>query len=78
MEMQKAAQKVQEENKLLRAVLHNQGFDDAGIQHAMDAVKRAASGQVTPQYGSSMVCDLLSLMYGKPEMNMKLNLTRCK
>lgn len=58
MEMQKAAQKVQEENKLLRAVLHNQGFDDAGIQRAMDAVQRTANGDVIPQFSQSTVCDL--------------------
>ncbi|KAK6950654.1 hypothetical protein Daesc_007178 [Daldinia eschscholtzii] len=38
-EMQKEAKRVQEENRLLRSLLRNQGLDDAAIQRAIDAAK---------------------------------------
>ncbi|KAI1466202.1 uncharacterized protein F4812DRAFT_436257 [Daldinia caldariorum] len=38
-EMQKEAKRVQEENRVLRTLLHNQGLDDAAIQRAIDAAK---------------------------------------
>ncbi|KFA69366.1 hypothetical protein S40285_08752, partial [Stachybotrys chlorohalonatus IBT 40285] len=38
-EMQKEARKVQEENQLLRAVLHRQGLDPTAIQSSLDAVR---------------------------------------
>ncbi|KAI0378270.1 hypothetical protein F5Y04DRAFT_152430 [Hypomontagnella monticulosa] len=40
-EMQKEARRVQEENRLLRTVLRNQGLDDIAIQKALDDVKLA-------------------------------------
>ncbi|KAI0847382.1 hypothetical protein F5Y00DRAFT_117377 [Daldinia vernicosa] len=40
-EMQKEAQRVQEENRLLRTLLHDQGFDDVAIQRVIDAAKLA-------------------------------------
>lgn len=39
--MQKEARRVQEENRLLRAVLNKQGLSNAAIQHALDDVKLA-------------------------------------
>ncbi|KAI8959654.1 hypothetical protein F5Y11DRAFT_350311 [Daldinia sp. FL1419] len=38
-EMQREAQRVQDENKILRSLLHDQGFDDVAIQRAIDAAK---------------------------------------
>ncbi|KAI1140107.1 hypothetical protein F5Y05DRAFT_377228 [Hypoxylon sp. FL0543] len=46
-EMQKEARRVQEENRLLRTVLRNQGLDDASIQRALDSAKLDESGQNT-------------------------------
>ncbi|KAI1808854.1 hypothetical protein F4811DRAFT_548432 [Daldinia bambusicola] len=38
-EMQEEAKRVQEENRVLRTLLHNQGLDDAAIQRAIDAAR---------------------------------------
>ncbi|KAI0099358.1 hypothetical protein F4814DRAFT_112171 [Daldinia grandis] len=38
-EMQREAQRVQEENRLLRTLLHDQGLDDVAIQRVIDAAK---------------------------------------
>ncbi|KAI1418310.1 hypothetical protein F5Y13DRAFT_148962 [Hypoxylon sp. FL1857] len=40
-EMQKEAQRVQEENRLLRTVLRNQGLDDNAIKRAIDSARLA-------------------------------------
>jgi hypothetical protein len=64
--MQKEAQRVQEENRLLRTVLHNQGLDDSAIQRALEALKRAASGDVPPQPSEGLVC--ISLFFGDVEV----------
>ncbi|OTA93957.1 hypothetical protein M434DRAFT_282292 [Hypoxylon sp. CO27-5] len=40
-EMQKEAQRVQDENRLLWTVLRNQGFDDTSIQRALDSARLA-------------------------------------
>lgn len=40
-EMQKEARRIQEENRLLRTLLHDQGFDDVAIQRVIDAAKLA-------------------------------------
>ncbi|KAI1370455.1 hypothetical protein F4677DRAFT_438296 [Hypoxylon crocopeplum] len=48
-EMQKEARRVQEENLLLRAILRNEGFDDAGIQRALESAKLAEGGTCQPQ-----------------------------
>ncbi|KAI0836651.1 hypothetical protein F5Y06DRAFT_273031 [Hypoxylon sp. FL0890] len=42
-EMQMEARRVQEENRLLRTVLRNQGFDDISIQRALESAKLAES-----------------------------------
>ncbi|TRX93689.1 hypothetical protein FHL15_005365 [Xylaria flabelliformis] len=44
-EMQREARRVQEENTLLRAVLHVQGFDDAAIQNALTSAKQSMANQ---------------------------------
>ncbi|KAI6084709.1 hypothetical protein F4821DRAFT_242156 [Hypoxylon rubiginosum] len=44
-EMQSEARRVQEENKLLRKVLHSQGFDDTAIQNALESVKSSTGNQ---------------------------------
>lgn len=38
-EMQREARRVQEENKLLRAVLHSQGMDHTAINAALESMK---------------------------------------
>ncbi|OTA53968.1 hypothetical protein K449DRAFT_454604 [Hypoxylon sp. EC38] len=48
-EMQKEAQRVQEENRLLRTVLRNQGFDDTSIQRALDSARLAERNIDQPQ-----------------------------
>lgn len=55
LEMQKEAQRVQEENQLLRKVLHNQGLDDNAIQLALEAAKREAAGNVRPETKEDLV-----------------------
>jgi hypothetical protein len=59
-EMQKEAKRVQEENRLLRTVLRNQGLDEKAIQHALEAAKQAAGGDVLPQVSESLVYISLS------------------
>ncbi|KAI0114106.1 hypothetical protein GGR51DRAFT_505505 [Nemania sp. FL0031] len=44
-EMQSEARRVQEENGLLRTILHAQGFDDAAIQNALASAKKSATHQ---------------------------------
>jgi hypothetical protein len=39
--MQREARMVQEENRLLRAVLRDQGFNDTALQQALEKAKRA-------------------------------------
>lgn len=58
--MQKEAKRVQEENRLLRTVLRNQGLDEKAIQHALEAAKQAAGGDVLPQVSESLVYISLS------------------
>ncbi|KAI0097785.1 hypothetical protein F4776DRAFT_650875 [Hypoxylon sp. NC0597] len=47
--MQKEAQRVQDENRLLRTVLRNQGFDDTSIQRALDSARLTESNIDQPQ-----------------------------
>ncbi|KAI1123818.1 hypothetical protein F5Y10DRAFT_251107 [Nemania abortiva] len=42
-EMQSEARRVQEENRLLRSILHAQGFDDAAIQNALRSAKQSTA-----------------------------------
>jgi hypothetical protein len=48
-EMQREARRVQDENRLLRAVLHRRGFDDRAIQLAMDEERQASTTGGTSQ-----------------------------
>ncbi|KAI1741271.1 hypothetical protein F4680DRAFT_416254 [Xylaria scruposa] len=52
-EMQREARRVQEENTLLRAVLHAQGFDDAAIQNALISAKQSMANQCSEVQDSS-------------------------
>ncbi|KAF4628755.1 hypothetical protein G7Y89_g9394 [Cudoniella acicularis] len=55
-EMQREAQKVQEENRLLRAVLHDQGFDDTTLQQALEKAKRAERQKAPVQHKTPSLC----------------------
>ncbi|KUJ11077.1 uncharacterized protein LY89DRAFT_674427 [Mollisia scopiformis] len=60
MEMQKEAQRVHEENRLLRKALHNQGLDDATIERALEAAKSASCAvPAPPQVREGLITDEL-------------------
>jgi len=54
-EMQQAARRVQDENRLLRMVLRKQGLDDAAVEMALD-VERRAGCQVRSPWLEGKIC----------------------
>ncbi|KAH8168079.1 hypothetical protein CIB48_g142 [Xylaria polymorpha] len=47
-EMQREARRVQEENRLLRTLLHKQGLDDMAIHEAITAARQAEGNEIQP------------------------------
>ncbi|KAI1653904.1 hypothetical protein F4813DRAFT_373183 [Daldinia decipiens] len=60
-EMQKEARRIQEENRVLRTLLHDQGFDDVAIQRVIDAAKLAEES--TNQMQNSQDSSKTSTLY---------------
>lgn len=46
--MQREARRVQEENRLLRTLLHKQGLDDMAIHEAITAARQAEGNEIQP------------------------------
>ncbi|KAH8653098.1 hypothetical protein BGZ60DRAFT_178364 [Tricladium varicosporioides] len=55
--MQQEARKVQEENRLLRVVLREQGFNDITLQHALEKVRQSEGLNAQTQRGVSKTCE---------------------
>ncbi|KAH6664879.1 hypothetical protein B0J14DRAFT_569393 [Halenospora varia] len=59
--MQQEARKVQEENRLLRVVLREQGFNDITLQHAIEKARLSEGLNVQTQRGARTACEAAAM-----------------